>query len=257
MGEAAAGGLGFLGAIGGGQRQSTDNLSSVIIDQAGGAERRAGRTASVALRDLQSLSDVQGGTRQVRQANQAAGDLVSRLQQLAGSDFMPTQEQQRQAASFAETQFASRRMGLDQAFEEQSQRTAQLAAQLGRPVNDPILQARLAQEQTRQLGQLGAEQQAFSTQQAFGIADRQREGQIGALESIFNVRQGLASQAFRNRQALVELGSQLQAQGQKYRIATSAGNSRAEFGGGVAGATAGAIAGVGAGAKAASSFPGG
>jgi hypothetical protein len=101
---------------------------------------------------------------------------------------VPTAADTSSAQAYAQSMFNPQRVAMQQAFTDQADRVARLSAQLGRPVNDPILQAKLAQEQTRQSAQLEANQGTFAAQQGYDIMGNK-----------INLAQSLQNQAMQNR----------------------------------------------------------
>ena len=116
--------------------------------------------------------------------------------------------------------FAAQQQGIDQysklgdmifggQMRQQQQEAQRLAGRLGRPTNDPILQAKLAQQRSDTVG-------AFAAQQSMALPGQL--AQFGGQRA--EVLQGLASQAMANRLALLGMGSQLREQDRGYRINT-------------------------------------
>lgn len=153
----------------------------------------------------------------------------------------PSQNAINTGNTYAASQFAPQQMMLNQSFDMQRQQSQQQAAVMGRGGNDPILQYKLAQEQSRQQQLLGAQQGAFASNytmnQPLTYAGQQA-----------NVLGALGQQAMSNRQTLLGLGNQLMTQDRNYRLA-AAGATTTE-GGGLGGAMKGVLAGAGAGASA-------
>jgi hypothetical protein len=175
------------------------------------------------------------------------------LQQFSQGGYMPSQQDNAQAQAFAQSQFAPQQVAQDQQFTQEKQRANQLAAQLGRPVNDPIIQARLSQERMQSQERLGAQQGAFASQ----FAMQQPQQRLGYTGQLAELQSGLASQAMQNRQALIGLGSQLQGQDQQFRLGAANRSSTTTGGGGMAGAISGGLAGFGSGMSLAGMFGGG
>lgn len=219
-----------------------------------------GQARGVSGEQLKLLQDLIGagpGQADVTAGADASRGLASLLEQISGQGGRPSAADLQSARQLAGDVFAPEEQAVRAGFAEQEQSTSQLAARLGRQVNDPILRAKLAQEQTRQLGQVGARRTAFAAQEAQQAPMRQ----IGLAESLANVRGGLASQALANRQALFTLGqSALQAERQ-FRLG-SASQTRTESSGGGLLDTIGGIAGgigglVGIGSRIGGLFGGG
>jgi hypothetical protein len=244
---------GILGAIAGGAGSPTsqNSTSSVNLrdfnDLNKGSSGLENAAYGAQLNNLSSLTDLVNagpGTSAVGDANQATNQYANMLQQFLGQGGLPNQQQIGQANNYANQIFAPQQEALKQSFYDQNIQNSRLAAKLGRPVNDPILANKLAFEQTRQQQMLGAQRGAFAADFANQLPGRQLD-----LASAFsNVRQGLASQAFQNRQALLTMGQQLTNSERQYRL-NAAGrttNTTGSSGGGLGGMIGGAFAGVGA-----------
>lgn len=149
------------------------------------------------------------------------------------------------ANQFTQSIFAPQQTQLNQAFQQQLYGANQQAALSGRDVNDPLLRAKLAQEQTRQQQTLGAQQTAFSAQQAnqysqdrLGYAGQAAQNDLSTYGNLFNTaQQGLQSER--------SFGMQ-KAQGEFMQQANSTSFAQrlgATLQGGIAGAGAGLQAG--------------
>lgn len=234
------------GAIGGGKGKKSK--SQLILPPETQAELDALGLRSDALEGLQELFQAQGGLGTVKESKKANREFAGQLRQLSRTGGLPTQEDITMAQGFAEQVFRPEQLQLEQGFVEQGQRTSQLAARLGRPVNDPILQAKLAQSQINQQAVLAARQGAF----AADIAQQQPERKLGFFRERAGFQQGLASQAIANRQALFSMGNQITASEREFRL-RQAGEQKTE-GGGLLGALAGGLGGASAGISAGSSI---
>jgi hypothetical protein len=182
------------------------------------------------------MQDVQAGIGSQR-------DLASMLQNYAQGGFLPGQSDWDTASQFSSRAFRPQEVALNQAHGESTQRMAQLAAQMGRPVNDPILQAKLAQERSQGMERLGASRSAYEAEFAQNLP-MQRLGFMGQLSDL---RGQLASQAMSNRQAMVSAGSNLEQVSNNFRLA-GAGLSTTQ-GGGIRDMITGGFAGYGAGLR--------
>lgn len=230
---AAGAALGFLA---GSQKQGQSQSVQLAPPS---ASELAGEQAVVSnLPILQQLINAGANQQDVTAGLGAQRSLGDLLAQYAQGGFLPSQQDFATAQGFATSAFAPQQTAINQQFEQQQQRVAQLSAQLGRPVNDPILQAKLSQERMQAQERLGAQQSAFVSDFAQNLP-MQRLQFTGQLA---DVRSQLASQAMANRQALIGLGSQLQAQGQQFRAGTA--SRSVEGGGGLLGGITGAIGGA-------------
>jgi len=230
---AAGAALGFLA---GSQKQGQSQSVQLAPPS---ASELAGEQAVVSnLPILQQLINAGANQQDVTAGLGAQRGLGDLLAQYAQGGFLPSQQDFATAQGFATSAFAPQQTAINQQFEQQQQRVAQLSAQLGRPVNDPILQAKLSQERMQAQERLGAQQSAFVSDFAQNLP-MQRLQFTGQLA---DVRSQLASQAMANRQALIGLGSQLQSQGQQFRAGTA--SRSVEGGGGLLGGITGALGGA-------------
>jgi hypothetical protein len=251
MGFLDGGGLpivgGVLGAIAGGQKDTSNSSSQSGMDLAPETELEKLTTGSITdyYKQLQGLTNAGPGQSDVTAAVGSQRDLASMLESFSKGGFMPGQADITSANNLASQLFKPQQTSLDQSFQQQDQNAARLAAQLGRPINDPIIQAKLGQEKMRQQAMLSANQGAYSAEYAQNLPMQR----LGFSAQLSDVRNNLASQAMSNRQAILSLGSQLREQDRGYRIntATRWNNSQQSSGGGIAGAINGGMAGVGAG----------
>ncbi len=195
IGGAVLGGLsGLLGASGG---KSVPGPSPL--------EQQANGYTSQSMSQLNSMVGLGPGAQDVTAGYNAQNDLASMLKKYAGGGNMPTEQDWGQANQFAGSAFAGQRVAAKQNFEGQQQRAAQLAAQMGRPVNDPIIQAKLSQEYMQGQERLGADQGAYASQMALQMPQQR----LGYTSQLADVRSNLASQAMSNRQALLNMGQQV------------------------------------------------
>jgi len=236
--------VGGISAIAGAQEDITENESTVRF-QSGPSrlERMADRRSRSALGDFSRFTDAGAGLEDVTAGAQSQRDFATQLEAFLNQGALPSAENITDARSFTSDIFASERVALQQSFQQQEQRTSQLAARLGRSVSDPILQARLAQQQTQQQERLGARETSFAAQEARRIPLQQL--QIG--QQLASVRQGLASQAFSNRQSLFALGQQALTNERTFRLGAATRNLRTAAGGGAGDSISGGLAGFGGG----------
>jgi hypothetical protein len=193
------------------------------------------------LKQLQSLLGAGPGEDAVKQGAQGQQDFISQLQQALSSGGMPTQQDVDQSGQFAKQVFAPQQLAMQQQFSDQGTQAARQAAMLGRNVSDPILQAKLAKEQTRQSAMLNSQMGSFSAQNAQQLPFQRLN--LGA--QLAQAKSSLANQAFANRQALLQMGQAVQGQQQNFRLGTATRTQ--ESGGGISEAIAGGMAGLGMG----------
>lgn len=234
----AAGGI--LGAIGGAQGSQQNQTVRRELAPASAGETRGGELALQNLNDLQGLLGQGPGAQDVAAGVGAQRSLADLLKQLQESGGLPGAQDVQAAQSFAGQVFQGQQNSLTNAFEDQRVQASRAQARLGRGGFDPVLQNKLAQEQTRQQGQLAADQGSFAAQ----FAQQLPQQRLGFAQQYAGVQSGLASQAMANRQALFNLGSQLQNQGQQFRLGSATTTSSQSQPGGFLGALTGGIAGA-------------
>lgn len=232
-----------LGGIAGAIPKKESQTSSVQLSDPTAFETLLQKNLQRNFQGLSDLTNAGPGAGDITAANDQARQFAQQLQSYAQSGGLPSQTDINSSNQIADQLFSARRVQQQQAFTDQNQRLAQLAVSLGRPVNDPILQAKLAQEQTRQASSLGAEQQGYATQ----LALNQPFQRLGFQQQALGVSQALASQALQNRAALLNSGLSLYQNQQNFRLSTATQNRTGESGGGVAGALGGIASGLGAG----------
>lgn len=242
--------MAVLGAIAGSQRQSQSTTQSRNVGGATSSELAATGLSDEMLKQLNAL--VQQGPGAEAQTGAAAStkSLQDLLSQFASGGFVPGQADVQQANQFASSVYQPQQVAQEQQFAQQQQRAAQLASQLGRPVNDPYIQAKLSQEYMQGQERLGAERGSFAAQYAQQLP-QQRLGYTAQLADINN---SLASQAMANRQAILSLGQSVQNSERSFRLGAAPTTQTATSGGGLGGALTGAISGAGAGFGVANAF---
>lgn len=239
--------LGGLAGLLGGDKEVTTRRE---LAPASELENRAGATSLDSLNQLQQLVNAGPGQQDVVNGAASQRTLADLLKQLMGSGGMPTAEDTANANMYAGQAFAGQQNSLNNAFADQRVQASRAQARMGRGPLDPVLQNKLAQEQTRQQGQLSADQGAFAAQYAMGAGDRK----ANYATQFAGVSSGLATQAMANRQTLLGLGQQLRSGEQNFRSgnATTVQNSPQQ--GGFGGFLTGALAGGATGLKAGNGF---
>ena len=180
----------------------------------------------------------------------ASRGLADMLQQYSQGGFLPSESDISTANTQAGNLFQAQRTALSQAFEDQTIEANRRAAIQGRAGNDPILAAKLAQEQTRQSAMLQSQQGSLAQQLAMAMPGQR----LGFASDRANLMGGLASQAMANRQAILSLGSQLGGNERNFRFSTADRTNNQSSGGGFGGFMSGMLGGAGMGLSAASSF---
>lgn len=165
----------------------------------------------------------------------APSQFAQMLQQYAQGGFLPNQQQIGAANQYAQNIFSPQQAQLNNLFQQAQVNTNRQAASMGRSVNDPILQAKLAQYQGQQQGVLSGQQGALAAQTAFQMPGQQ-----------LGYAQQLSNQAFQNSTNLLGLGSQILNQAQQFGLGTArrTGNQTGQAGGGFKGAITGAFQGA-------------
>jgi hypothetical protein len=245
----AAGGI--LGGIAGAQGDNTSKHSTKGMDLAPETALEKSATSNITdlYSQLQGLTQAGAGQSDVSAATTSQRDLASMLQSFAAGGFMPGEADINSANGLASQLFKPQQVQLDQTYQQQQEEAARLAAKLGRPINDPIIQAKLGQERMRQQSSLAAQQGSYAAQYAQNLPMQR----LGFASQLSDVRNNLASQAMANRQALLGLGQSLRNDDRNFRMGTAQtwSNEDTHSGGGFAGMLSGALGGLGAGMKAA------
>lgn len=238
----------LAGALGG--DSTTTQESRLILDPETGLERTANASQQQQFSDLNRFVQAGPGLSDVRAGSGAARSLAALIQQFQGTGGLPGQQQINQANQVASGIFQAQQVGLSQAFDDQRTNAARQAAISGRSSSDPILAAKLAQEQSRQQTFLNAQQGSFASQIALDAPNRE----IGLASARANVLGGLASQALSNRQSLLAIGNQLRQQERQFRLSTATqkttGSTDVGTGDRISAAISGGLSGLGAGLSA-------
>ncbi len=249
MGAIAAIGGAVLGGVAGSQKDKAtqtsqgSSTSGLILSAQTQEEKDAEKAAFNQISGLQSdLKGISGFTQQDQFAK-----LIQEL--ITG----PSAERIQQSNQLTDQLFAQQQNALNQSFDQQNVNFSRRAAQLGRSQSDPILNAKLAQEQIRQQQNLSSAKTSFAAQEAQQGAGRSLQGAISGIS-------GLQQNAIQNRQAVFGLGFDFSNSLKNFRIqtadrfGTNQNTTQSESGGGLKGAITGAMGGAGAGFGAARSF---
>ena len=239
---AAAGAGALLGGLGNNGNSSTQTTLRDVGQQSGLA-KAGGDASKLSLEELLRQLKLGPGDESVQGGFQSQQNLASMFDQYANGGYQPQQQDIDQGASMAQSMFAPQRQALQSNFQDMSIAADRNAARMGRAGNDPILQNKLYQEQSRQMGQLDAQQGAYGRQ----YAQEQPLQRLNYAQQATNLRSGLASQAMANRQTLLQLGSGLLSQDNNFRVgAASTTQTNSTPGNFLNGALSGAGAGLGA-----------
>jgi hypothetical protein len=256
MPPAAAIGGALLGGVAGafGSNSKQSQTSWIDAGNATGAENAGQSGMMGAYGQLQDFVNRGPGGQDVTNAYGAQTDLAAMLKQMQESGGLPAGTDIAQAQNLAGGMFQAQRVGLQQNFLDQSQQADRQAALMGRGGNDPVLRAKLAQEQTRQSAMLDAQQGAFGQNLAMQLPGQR----LGFAGQRANVLGGLATQAMQNRQSIAAMGEGIMNQERNFRLQTAKryGEQTQSSGGGIGGAISGALGGAGTGMSLMNSFKG-
>lgn len=228
----------LLGGLAGSQGDKAS--SGLDVGQASQLETAGTNAMQSGLDQFGQMVAAGPGQTDVLNASANSTKLQEMLKQYASGGYLPTEADFTTANQFTTQAFKPQQVAMDQAFTGQQERAAQLAARLGRPVNDPVIQNMLSKEYMQGQERMGAEMSAASSQLALQMP-QQRLGYTAQLADVSNA---LASQAMSNRSALLSLGQQVQQSERNWRLNTATRTQ--ESGGGIGGMINGAIAGAGA-----------
>lgn len=246
----AAAGLGLLGGIAGaqGSKSSTSYQKQLAPETA--LEKQLNPELLKQFGGLSELLGLGPGAQDVTAGLNANRDLASMLQGFAQTGGAPGQAEFDQGNSLAAMLFGGQRNALQNNFQDQQVNADRRAAVMGRAGNDPILAAKLGQEQTRQMGQLDAEQRGFAGQYAMQLPMQR----LQFANQFAQVQGGLASQALANKLQLLQTGQALRNDDRNFRLGSASTTATTTGGGGLGGAISGALGGLGAGASIGSLF---
>jgi hypothetical protein len=240
LGGALAGGIG--GALG--SSKTTEQTSGINMAPASALENQGSSTMGSSLAQFGQMVNAGPGQSDITNSANAQRSLADMFQQYSQSGGLPSQGDINSSNGIAQQMFAPQQVGMQQAFTDQTINANRQAALMGRSMNDPILAAKLATEQTRQQAMLGAQQGQFAQQYALQLPQQRLQyAQQGA-----SVLDGLATQAMKNRIALASMGESAMSDERNFRIQSGqrVGTSTEKSGGGIGGAISGALGGAGA-----------
>lgn len=224
---------GALGAVAGGlgSSSSQSSVSGIRVAPETALEKQATGYLGQNLGQLNDLTQAGPGVQDQTNYLNSSRSLASLLQSYSQGGYLPTAADTASASGLADQL-------LNPSFRQQGVEADRLAARLGRPVNDPIIQNKLRQG-------LADVRSSFIAQRA----QQMPLERLGFAQQYASVNQGLASQAFANRQALLQAGNTLREADRAYRINTGEryGETSQSSGGGLGGAISGALGGAGAG----------
>lgn len=249
---------GIAGGIGGlfGSKNSQNTTSGVNLRPTSDAEQTGYNYMFNAASDLEAYTGAYGpGAGEVKRSTQTDNDLAEMFRQYSISGGMPSSSDLAQGNTLAQSVFAPQQTALDQSFRDQNTQFERLAARLGRPTDDPILQAKMRTGFMDQSARLQSEQGSFGTQYAMSLPGQR----VNYKQQESAMRGQLASQAFANRTAMLNMGSQIMnnERNWRYQISDKFSNTEQQKGGGVGDAITGAMGGIGQGFNMMRGFGGG
>lgn len=212
-----------------------------------GLEKNAYKQSVSSFADLSKLLGLGPGANEVQANTQYQNSFANQLQSMLQSLNNPSQADIAGNFSQAQQIFAPQQTALNQQFQDANTASNRLSARLGRAGNDPILRNKLAQEQTRQQTMLNSQIGSYGAQ----LPQQKAENLLNMGGALSNLRQGLATQAFSNRQTLLGMGQQLTAAERQYRIqtaqktATNFSRTNSASGGGTGDVISGVMGGIG------------
>jgi hypothetical protein len=240
---------GVLGAITGsqGSKSSQNSTSGIKLRDADGREINSFNLQDSSLSNIRSLLNAGPNDGDYAAGNQSTRDLASLLKQYSQSGGLPNQNDISQANGIASNLFSARQTALDQSFTDQNTEAQRLAARLGRPINDPILQAKLRTGFIRQSDLLNSEKSSAAQQLALQLPGQR----LGYAQQATGVLNNFGNQALANQQYLFGLGNSIGNQERNFRLKTSDkySNSSTNLWRGLSGAISGAIGGAGSGLR--------
>lgn len=232
------GGTAGLGAIAGSQKDKSDQTYGVNLGPESDLQKLSESGVSSDYTRLRQITDSMDSN--INAGLDAQKDYAAMLGDFSKGGFLPGTQDFSNANTFAQQAFAPQQVALQQAFQDQTINANRQAALMGRQGNDPILQAKLALEQTRQQAMLNAQQGSFATQ----YAQQMPAMRLGYAGQRADVLGGLASQALANRQALASMGSSILGNERNWQYQTAQHYGHQESGGGLKGAIEGGLAGA-------------
>jgi hypothetical protein len=193
--------MGVLKSVFGGGTKTQASTSGVNLKDPSQLENLAMGVQGDQFAQLQDLLKQGPGAGDYSAGIQSQRDLAAMLGEYSKTGGLPNQQDIDSANQISGNLFAQRQTELNQSFTDQNTEVERLAARLGRPVNDPILQSKLRTGFIRQQDLLNAEKMGASQSQA------------GLLEA-------LGQRAVDNRNFLLGLGSNLATSERNWRLQT-------------------------------------
>lgn len=244
MPVAAAVAVAVAGGIAGSEQDVANQTSSSSGSQVRTAAPATAEEKKARELQLNSMNDLETQLRKL-ESPEVMANLEKLMKELGQA---PSATRIAEANQFAQDVYNPQRVALAQSQDQQRLQFANTAAQMGRSSADPILAAKLAQEQVRQQARLSSEQSAFAAQESINAPNRQFSNQLGGMMN-------LSQLAMQNRGAVFSMGSEFANSLQSYRLALATteqsqmGKGETRSGGGMKGFMQGFTGGGAAGAK--------
>lgn len=226
-------GVGLLGGL-----LTSSNSQQNAVGPASGSSTAAQGDVDQSLAQMFGLVGAGPGQSDVANAYQSSLGLAQLFQQYSQTGGLPSAADTTFATGVSKNLFAGQQASLNNSFVQQTQEAQQRAAALGRSPDDPVLAAKLAIAKTQQQNVLAGNEQSTAQQLALSLPGQRLQYAIGGN----NVLQGLASQAFANRAAIISQGNSIVGLDNNLRV--HAGSQTNTTGGGAGNAFAGAVGGV-------------
>lgn len=226
-------GIGLVGGL-----LTSSNSQQNSVGSASGSATTAQGYVDSSLAGEMGLVGAGPGQSDVAAAYQSSLGLAQLFQQYSQTGGLPSSADTSYATGVAKNLYAGQQASLNNSFVQQTQEAQQRAAALGRSPDDPVLAAKLAIAKTQQQGVLAGNEQSTAQQLALSLPGQRLQYAIGGN----NVLQGLASQAFSNRAAIISQGNQIVSLDNNLRV--HAGSQVNTTGGGAGNAFAGAVGGL-------------
>lgn len=237
---------GALGAIAGSQPNQTTGTYTVSPGAMLQGEQQGLDLQGQSLSNLQGLVGAGPGQSAITNALNNSNSLAGMFAQYSQTGGAPTAAMQGVANNYAAQAFAPQQTALQQSFLQSNYNEQRMAGMLGRPVNDPTLQAKLQIGEQQQQALLNAQQGSFGSQYAQQLSQNALKYATGQNQ----ILTGLASQALQNQAQLLGYGSQVANQGLNWQLQTATRTGNEQSGGGLAGAINGFMGGMGMGMQA-------
>lgn len=237
-------GLAAGGAVAGGASTSTSSESRRLLPKPSDLESTLAGSTLGGLSEIERLGRLGEGPGDVGRGLADRRSALDRaLAQAESTGGLPTAEDIAAGAGLSGALFQAERERQAQQFNDMQLLSARTAASLGRSGADPVLQAKLRVEQSRQAQELSARQGAAGTEIAMGLPGMR----LGFGRERLGLATDVFQQALRNREFLLSQGRSIVDAERNYRLGVSGQSTNVSASPGLGGAIGGALAGYGAG----------